>query len=154
MDHETIAAQNPPTTKPSQACEPPKKRGKRVAITTKTTPRGPEATPPLSLLLANVCSRENKLDEIRLTQQEEIIDCCACCDLTPLQHPGSNVRTRWADIVPHRSQTTMRVDGLCVYIKESFILKCNQNWWTVLIRYWVSDCNWWFLSTRLQNCFT
>lgn len=134
-------------------CDLPKKRGKRVVITTKTTPLGPEATPLLSLFPANVCSQENKLDEIRLTQQEEIIDCCACWDLTLLQHPGSSVRT-WVDIVPHRSLTTMRVDGLCVYIKESFIPKCSQNWWTVLIRYWVSNCNWWFLSTGLQNCFT
>ncbi len=65
------------TNRHQKRCNHPRKRGKRARIRAKQL--GRKAAPLPSLLLANVRSQENKMDEIRLrlTQQCVIWDCCA-----------------------------------------------------------------------------
>ena len=80
-DLETISAlgisrsdnQNIWTRRHRKRCGRPRKRGKRAGIRVKLRRLGPKAVPLPSLLLANVRSQDNKMDEIRLrlTQQRE-----------------------------------------------------------------------------------
>lgn len=60
------ASQTSGTQYQCKQCGSPKKRGKRADIKAKLNKLGPKAVSLPSLLLAYVCSRENKIDEIRL----------------------------------------------------------------------------------------
>ncbi len=56
-------------------CDCPRKRGKRARIRAKLTQLAPKAIPLSRLLLANVRSQENKMDEIRLRLTQQLRDC-------------------------------------------------------------------------------
>lgn len=58
-------------------CKRKQKRGKRASV--RARPKANPSKPPLlSIFLANICSIQNKIDEIRLqlTSKRTLVDCC------------------------------------------------------------------------------
>ena len=125
-----------------------RKRGKRGGLHARLKARA--SRPPLpSLLLANVRSLENKLDELRarITSQREIRECCALIfSETWLSEtvPDSAVQLETHSL--HRGDRTaasgkMSGGGVCVYVNNSWCMDvrtvykhCSQDLEFLLLR--------------------
>ncbi len=106
-------------TKPHcKRCDCPRARGKKARIRAKPT----QAIPLLSLLLANVQSQENKMDEIRLrlTQQQEIRECSHMFTETWLHH---NIPDQTIALDVTQDFSTMSGGALYVYINDAWCSK-------------------------------
>ena len=105
----------------------PRKRGKRAGLQVRLKQCGSKAPLP-SLLLANVQSLENNLDELktRLTFQRELRDCCVLCftekQITPAS-PDSALQPQGFSI--HRMDRTAASDKACA---GGVCLLINTSW--------------------------
>ncbi|XP_054618104.1 protein-L-isoaspartate(D-aspartate) O-methyltransferase isoform X2 [Dunckerocampus dactyliophorus] len=129
LRRENAAACGPGELNTRRAKHPRRKRGKRAGLHARLKARA--TRPPLpSLLLANVRSLENKMDELRarITAQREIRECCVLTFTeTWLTEDIPDSAIQLESFAAYRGDRTLasgkhRGGGVCVYV--------NKRWCT------------------------